>query len=313
MKLRRAAACAALGLIACGGCARPPRGDAPGLIRIFGSSGLGPGQFNYPRTAVLLPDETLCVIDKAGRAQILSLTGDFRAAWTMPQTSAGKPTGVGVDAAGRIYAADTHYARILIFRPDGSLERMVGAYGDGPGEFRLPTDVEISPAGTIYVSEYGGNDRVSIFDAGWNFQGSFGGADAGPGSMVRPQALRCDPDGSLWVADSCNHRVCHFTAAGEFLGAFGSIGAEPGQLRFPYGIDLLPDGTLIVCEYGNNRVQRFARDGRSLGVWGGAGRGPGALAYPWTVVAGPRGEMMIVDSGNNRIQVVAAASPATWR
>jgi len=294
----------------CGGEASP--GHIPPLLK-FGRTGMGPREFNYPRAAAIDRTGRLYVVDKGGRLQALTQAGEFITAWKMPETRAGKPTGLGVAPDGTLFVADTHYSRVLHFSPDGELLGQFGSLGDGPGQFRLPTDTAIADDGGIYVSEYGGNDRVSKFNASQEYLFSFGGHDAGAGRMERPQALVIAPDSTLWAADACNHRICHFDGDGVFLGAFGRPGRGLGELWFPYNLDLLSDGTMAVCEYGNNRVQLFDPEtGRSLGVWGAAGRRPGRLAYPWALAVGDDDLILIVDSGNNRVQGIDGRALSTW-
>lgn len=300
-----------LTLLACSAC-EPPNHPA-GLKSIFGETGMGPGEFSYPRAAVLTPQNQLYIVDKAARIQAYDLQSNFILEWRMPQRDAGKPTGLGTDSNGNIYAADTHYARVIIFDSAGNPLGKFGAPGDGPGQFRMPTDVAIDSLGFIYVSEYGGNDRISKFTPNCEFVLSFGGSDSGPAQLRRPQSLYCDADNSLWVADACNHRICHFSPTGELLTTFGQSGSRPGELRFPYGLDCLSDNTFVVCEYGNNRIQRFDRQGRSLGTWGTPGRKPGQLAYPWAVVVAPTDRIFVIDSGNNRVQVIDARNSNIWR
>lgn len=299
----------ALVLMTLAGCgAAGPQAGQP--LRILGIGRL----FNYPRAIARAADGTLYVVDKAGVIRALDPTGRVLRRWRMPAIDAGKPTGLSVGPDGNIYAADTHYARIVVFAPDGRLLRTVGSKGDGPGQFRLPTDVAFDADGFIYVSEYGGHDRISRFTPDWRFVSDFGTPDAGEAALARPQCIVVSRvDQTLWVADACNHRIVHFDRQGRFLGAFGRQGDGPGELQFPYGIAELSDGTLVVCEYGNNRVQRFDRRGRSLGIWGSAGREPGQLAYPWALVADERDRVYIVDSGNDRVQVIAGGDPRTWR
>lgn len=283
------------------------------VVRVFGRTGCGPREFNYPRAAVIGASGLVYVVDKGGRIQALSSIGEFVLDWRMPAIDAGKPTGLGSDRDGRIYAADTHYSRVMGFARDGTPLFQFGEFGEGDGQFRMPTDVAVDSSGAIYVGEYGGHDRVSKFDADRRFLFSFGGADAGAARLARPQALCIGPDGDLWVADACNHRICRFSLEGGYLGSFGRLGDADGELRFPYGLDFMSDGTLVVCEYGNNRIQRFSSDGRPLGTWGRAGREPGRLAYPWTLVVGADDLILVVDSGNNRIQVVDGRNPGVWR
>lgn len=289
-----------------GGAAGCERG-APGGMRpaalVIGRTGRGAGEFSYPRAAVWSPLGRLYVVDKTGRIQFFAPDGGHLGGWAMPQIDAGKPTGLGVGPDGRIYVADTHYGRVMVFEPDGRRAAEFGAFGTGPGQFKLPTDVAVGPDGRIYVGEYGGNDRISIFTRDYQYVRSFGGPDAGAARLNRPQSLHFAVDRTLWVADACNHRICRFDAEGALLGAFGGLGDAPGEFRFPYNAETLADGSLVVVEYGNNRVQHLTRNGEPLGMWGQAGREPGQLAYPWALAVAPEERIYIVDSGNNRVQV----------
>ncbi len=279
---------------------------------LLGRTGQAPLEFAYPRAAVALGPEGLAIVDKSGRIQVIGWDGTYRREWSMPEIAAGKPTGLGADSAGRVYAADTHYGRVMVFNGVGERIGTLGSYGDGPGQFRMTTDVAVDATGRIYVGEYGGNDRISVFSPDHEFLYSFDGTSGGGRRLSRPQSLWIDGD-TLWIADACNHRVCRFRLDGTPIASFGSLGGGPGQLRFPYGVDRLSDGSLVVCEYGNNRVQRFTPDGRSLGTWGRAGRKAGELAYPWALVVGPRDRVYVVDSGNNRVQAFDGLAGSSWR
>jgi len=293
--------------MATAGVAGCQRATAPGEAEaVFGTTGFGHGEFSYPRAIAIDRDGTLFVVDKAARIQRLGPHGQFEAHWRTPAFEFGKPVGLSVAPDGRLFVADTHYHRVLIYDRQGTLEGEFGGFGKGPGEFNLLTDVVVAPDGSIYVSEYGGNDRISRFDSDHRFVRAFGSPDEPDPRrrLSRPNCLALDPDGTLWVADACNHRIVHFDPDGKLLGEFGRHGSAPGELAYPYGVDLLADGTLVVAEFGNARVQRFDRTGRSLGAWGSPGREVGQLAYPWSLAVGPDDRIYVVDSGNNRIQVI---------
>lgn len=286
------------------GCANRDVGP-DGVAGVFGETGFGEGEFSYPRAVALSADGLVYVADKTGRIQRFDADGTWQLHWRMPVYKNGKPTGLTVDGKGRVFVADTHYHRVMVFDRDGSQIGTFGSRGPGAGQFELPTDVAIDGDGFIYVSEYGGNDRISKFTPEWKYVLSFGGPDAGTASLSRPSGLVFDDRGELWVADACNHRICRFDHGGRLLASFGEMGKAAGQVKYPYDIDLMADGTLLVCEYGNNRLQRFDRFGKSLGTWGVAGRKRGQLACPWGLAVGSDGNVYVVDSGNNRIQIVA--------
>ncbi|MDH4241133.1 MAG: 6-bladed beta-propeller, partial [Phycisphaerae bacterium] len=250
------------------GCSsKPDYTENPKVIGAFGRTGRGSGEFIYPRAIDIASDGSLFIVDKTGRIQRLTADGDFLAEFQMPLIEAGKPTGLSFAANGNLYVADTHYHRVVIFSAEGKIVGQFGKFGQDDGCFIYPTDVAFSSDGRIFVSEYGGNDRISVFSEKWDFLYCFGTPGNGPGQLSRPSALCVDgPRKRLYVADSCNHRIGIYNFEGKLLKYIGSVGREPGRLRYPYDLALLPDGCIAVCEYGNNRLQLFSPDGKSLGV-----------------------------------------------
>ncbi|MFZ4575575.1 MAG: hypothetical protein ACOYN0_14350, partial [Phycisphaerales bacterium] len=286
-------------------------------------------------------------------------SGQARGERQMPEWEMGKPTGLGIwnptPAEGDeiIFVPDTHYFRVMVYRASdarpgvhsirassGTAEvgsestkaesptplAKFGTYGTGDGQFIYLTDVALLPSADgkrverVYVSEYGGNDRISIYDpppdvsapgGEYRFVRSFGffgsGSTKGRIEFNRPQSMAIDTGKrELVVTDACNHRVGRFTLDGELIAWIGGpevMGEGPGVFKYPYGIELLGDGTALVVEFGNNRVQRIDLDtGTSVGVFGVPGRGQGQLATPWAVTCIGR-EAYVLDSGNNRVQV----------
>jgi len=281
-----------------------PGSDTPKVLAVFGKTGQGHGEFTYPRAIALADDKSLFVVDKTGRIQRLSPEGAFLNCFNMPLIEKGKPTGLSVAPDGNLYVADTHYHRVVIFSPVGKIIDQFGKFGQEDGCFIYPTDVAFSPDGRIFVSEYGGNDRISVFTKQKDFLFSFGTPGSGSGQLARPSALCVDPAQKfLFVADACNHRIAVYDLNGKLIEYIGSAGLAPGQLRYPYDLALLDDGTLVVCEYGNNRLQLLSPERKNLAVYGCAGRQSGQLAYPWGVAVDVQRRAFIVDAGNNRIQV----------
>lgn len=321
-----------------------PEGELRPLAT-FGGLGDVPGRFAYPRTAEL-GERALWVIDKSARVQGIDPdTGRCLATWRMPEFDLGKPTGLcvapGIGADGRwtselLYIPDTHYHRVLVVQPpalspEGRAEggeKVVASFGEagnGPGQFYYPTDVLVllnrdrNAVERIYVSEYGGNDRVSVFDGSFKFLFAFGvfepASDPRRPQFHRPQSMTIwdRPDGAreLLVSDSGHNRIGRFTLDGELLGWIGSPdrgGRGLGELNSPYGMQVLDDSTMLVAEWGNNRVQRVELPtGKGLEVYGGPGTEDGQMLAPWAVTARGR-TAYALDSGNNRI--IAFRSPA---
>ncbi len=244
-----AAVVALVGVGAAGGCgdAKASGGEhALAVTKVFGEIGLSLGQFTFPR-CLESDGKSLWVIDKAAHVQRLDPeTGRATAFWSMPDSALGKPCGVTMGPDGLLYVADTHYFRVMVYKPGeiqehrsmeepligGTLVSQWGGYGKEGGQFTYPTDVGIL-TGTdgrperFYVSEYGGNDRVSVFDRDHTFLfaiGTFGmGEDPKAVEFNRPQSIGIDKaHGELVVADACNHRIGVFTLDGRLIKWIGS-------------------------------------------------------------------------------------------
>jgi len=290
----------AIALFIIGGC-----GDGKEPEAIWFETGVGPNQTVYPRgIAYSKKDDCFFLVDRMARIQRINHDGKTINEWRMPQWERGKPTGLSVGPDNNVYIADTHYSRVAVYSPEGKFLKDWGTFGRETGQFIYPTDVAFDNAGNIYVSEYGDNDRIQVFEPVSlkviRMIGRFGQGDM---EFARPQSMVIDDD-ILYVTDACNHRISVFNINGTFLRHIGSIGTALGQFRFPYGLDEDAHGHLIVTEFGNNRVQLIDKQtGRGLASWGLAGREPGQLAYPWASAVDRSGRIITVDSGNNRLQV----------
>jgi DNA-binding beta-propeller fold protein YncE len=283
----------------CIGCRKAGEPEA-----IWCETGTGPDQVVYPRgIAYKKADDTFFIVDRVARIQHLDHKGNYLNEWQMPEWQLGKPVGLTVGPDGNLWVPDTHYHRVVVYTPDGKNIRSFGKLGTGPGEFIYPTDIAFDSAGRIFVSEYGDNDRISVFDRENRFLYQIGKFGAGDGEFSRPQSILIEGD-FVYVTDASNHRICVFKTDGTFVRNIGHCGSGPGEFRFPYGLDMDNDGNLIVCEFGNNRVQKIDKQtGKGLAIWGQAGREPGELAYPWGVAVDKRDRIVAVDAGNNRLQV----------
>ncbi|MBX3358304.1 MAG: hypothetical protein KF745_07735 [Phycisphaeraceae bacterium] len=345
---RPAGAVAALFLtglvVSCGRHDTGATGTAP-ISNAKSICGLGeqPGRFAYPR-AMDSDGDSLWIVDKTARVQKIDPnSGACLASFRMPDSALGKPVGitcVSLAAGSRedsyLYIADTHYSRVMVYRPPPGpdappvLVASVGSYGMEPGQFIYPTDVAVltSPDRTrierIYVTEYGGNDRVSVFDSEWKFLFSFGsyGASTSPDSVQfdRPQSIAITRDAAgapagVIITDARNNRVGRFTLDGAltaWIGLPGSEGAHPETdqppvadaltlFKYPYGIALTADRSALIAEFGGNRVSELDLDtNHIIATFGRPGRGEGELATPWAVSL-QGGRVHVLDSGNNRV------------
>ncbi len=254
-----------------------------------------------PRSLCTTTNGELVVLDTIGRVLVYDSDSTLVRQWKMPATSVGRPEGIVELLDGSILVADTHYHQMVKFSPDGVVLATWGSKGEGPGEFIYPVAVTQATDGSIYVAEYGGNDRIQVFTRQGDYLRSFGSFGTDEGQFQRCSGLTF-LKGRLYIADAINNRIQVYTPEGERVATFSAAGDT--AFRFPYDITTTPEGTLAVIEYSAGRITLIDGDGGLIGRYGTTGRGEGGFATPWGIAAGGDGRLFVADTGNHRIVVV---------
>lgn len=314
-------------------------------IQTLGESGSQLGQFLYPRGMDIYTIDNhpfAAIVDKTARIQTMDLaTGNITGAIHTPRWDRGKPTGLTVSVSVldpdqlALYVADTHEHRVLMYHlplPYAQIPEptepdfMFGSFGHEPGQFVYPTDIAIETddhgaVDLIYVSEYGGNDRISRFKIDHttspptlNFEHQLGtpseevDASDGPVALSRPQSIELwtNPQGQreILLTDASHHRVGRISTNGDLIAWYGDpLDTTDDAYRFPYGLTALDDGTAIITEFGGNRVRCIdIESGTTLWRYGSGGRSIGQLAQPWATGV-IEDQLVILDSMNSRLQI----------
>lgn len=219
------------------------------------------------------------------------------------------PDGVAVDAAGRIYIADTSNQRIRLVDTSGNISTVVGtgaqgSVGDGgpaiQAELDNPVAVAVDGSGNLYIADLD-NQRIRFVNtgaqavvvagvtiqpgniatvAGAGTQGFSG--DGGPmlkAELNNPNGLAVNGSGNLYIADTDNQRI-RLANTGSKVAAAGNAPVQPGEIATIAG-----NGTL---SYG-----------------GDGGSAVGASLYdPEDVAIVPGGALYVADLDNQRIRLV---------
>jgi tripartite motif-containing protein 71 len=164
---------------------------------------------------------------------------------------------------GDLYVADTGHNRVLVYSPGGSILAKVGTGGgsgepgSGPGDFRGPEAVAVSPVtGNVFVADTANNRIVALSPDG-GFIGDFGQLGSGEGKLHTPTGVAVDAAGKVYVVDSFNNRIAVFSEAGQYLAKWGLRGTHLGYLSQPTGDAIGCEGSVYVADTNNNRVVRF--------------------------------------------------------
>ena len=207
--------------------------------------------------------------------QVYTAGGDFVRTWGKDMFV--NPHHLRIDHEGNVWVADFGLHVVQKFTPDGQLLMALGVRGEkGEDEahFNMPTDMAITPAGDIFVTDGYGNRRVVHFTKEGKFVKAFGTAGTTPGQFVLPHAIVVDAKGVLYIADRNSGRIQLFTQEGQFLDQWSNV-------LMPWGLSITAADELWVCgssphwwfrhgvypEYKDQVLMRFATSGRVLSTW----------------------------------------------
>jgi sugar lactone lactonase YvrE len=151
------------------------------------------------------------------------------------------PHGFHVDYEGNIWTTDTgqgdapggHVVRK--FSAGGELLMTIGrsgVAGDTPGLFREPTDVVVSPEGTLFVTEghvkNGPHARLTKLGPDGSFIARFGSTGQGHLQLSAPHSIAMDTGGSLFIADRDNNRILIWDQDGNYIDQWAQFGRPSG-------------------------------------------------------------------------------------
>lgn len=178
---------------------------------------------DVPGVAVDRQDRVWIYTRRQPVVQVYAEDGAFLTAWEVGPQSAHY---LKFDPEGNVWLADHGLHTVRKFSPEGKLLLTLGSPGE-PGEddrhFNQPTDMAITPAGDIFVTDGYGNPRVVHFDRNGKFVKAWGRKGKEPGEFDLPHAIVADSKGRLYVADRSNVRIQVFDPAGRFLAQWADI------------------------------------------------------------------------------------------
>jgi gluconolactonase len=172
-----------------------------------------------PEAPVLLPDLSWLVAEmRLDRGWVTHLSADGRTRRTVVET--GRPNGLAVDRAGRIWVAETLTPSLSQVTLDGELEVVMTACDGEP--FLWPNDLRIGPDGALYLTDSGVRFRE------WE-------------RLPVDRRARVDLDGRVYRID-IEARTCRTLDVG---------------LAFANGIAFGPDDALYVSASRSGSVYRY--------------------------------------------------------
>jgi DNA-binding beta-propeller fold protein YncE len=195
------------------------------------------------------------------------------------------PHTIRADRNDNLWLVDRNHGQMMLFTTSGELLRTIGdrgyrsdtgvspddyrsdAYRDvthGGPPFNLPTDIDVTPSGEMFVTDGYGNARVHKFAADGTHQFSWGEPGSRPGEFKLPHGIWVTREGRVLVLDRENDRVQVFDQGGKLLGVWST------RLIGPAVIYVDPDDIAYIVEHNSGMVSVLTLDGERLAQWGDA-------------------------------------------
>ena len=244
--------------------------NAPYVVHVYDKSGkqvgtLAPpastGPSHIPDYVAINPtNQDVYVSDHSTQAiYIYNAQGKYLRTFA-PKGNVGKwlPLGLAFGPDGSLYATDIQGTgvahRVVVFSPDGTLERSMGAPG-----LSFPNGIALDQHGNIDVAD-SNNGRLLIFSPAGKIIGLVGHG-VGAGDLGLPRGVAVDGAGRIYVVDSSDHMVRIYNdssstvATPTFIASFGTEGQTDGTFEYPNGVATDTRAHIYVTDQGNNRVQ----------------------------------------------------------
>ena len=169
-----------------------------------------------------------------------------------------RPTGIAVNPkTSELLVVDTLQSQVFRFDLSNRLPKgSFGTVGAAKGQFHYPTNISVTSAGNIIVSD-SLNFRVQVFSPEGRFMFTFGRMGDAPGTFSRPKGVATDSDGNIYVVDGLFDNVQIFDKRGRLLMAFGEHGTGYGDFWLPTGIYIDNNDLIYISDSSNRRVQIF--------------------------------------------------------
>lgn len=243
-----------------------------------------------------------------------------------------QPTGLGINAAGTIFVADSNNHRIRAITSAGVVSTFSGlgtaGFTDGiatAARFDHPAGLTVDSLGRLYIADTG-NNRIRVVATNGSVSTLSGTGTAGTANGAAtvaefdgPTGIARDASGYVYVTEITSHAVRRLAPDGftsVFAGNVSSsnfFDATGAAARFssPAGLSIGIGGVVYVADKGNNRIRRISPGGVVTTL---AGTGDSAVLdgfgdvakffSPISLAATAGGDVIVGESGSSAVRKI---------
>jgi streptogramin lyase len=234
--------------------------DADGkLVRTFGETGQGEGQFEFADGgAVGLDGNGNVYILDTGNQRIQKFTPDLNVTRAWGKNGAGHgeflhPTDIAVEADGSSFVVDAFSSRLQHFDTSGKYVHDI-VPTDLADEFFEPARLGLDSEGNLYVPDL---TRIYVFDSSGTQTRVIQTNEIDNGEVWVGNGAVVSKAGYLYVSDWQSNRIATFDRNDAFVGYLGGPGSGPGEFSEVDALAINGTGQLMVLDFGNARIQVF--------------------------------------------------------
>ncbi len=231
-----------------------------------------PGQISKPVNITIAPDGTKYVCDTMAR-RVAVFDADDNFVRYLGNSSTCNPIDLAI-SGDEFIVADVADSEVEAWSRDGTFLRIIAEKGTGPGQLRMPTNLDVASDGRIFVTDTVAS-TINIYTPEGAFTGFIGAPGDRPGFFARPKGIAITPNDNIYIADAQWETVQLFEPEGRLLMYFGGAALGPEGMGMPAGLavddtsidvfssyiqeDFEVKYLLVVAnQFGNNKIGIYA-------------------------------------------------------
>lgn len=169
-----------------------------------------------------------------------------------------QPYGIAQTREGDFIAADYENHRVVRFSSRGIYKNHFGGWGNAPGFFKYPIDVQVDGQGFLYVADEK-NKRIQKFTGEGKFLLSFGDRESEDLRLGPIFSLSIDQRDQVWVADPSHNRIQIHSSDGQWVRSL-----QNENLSEPVGVCCLENGEVLIGDKSSTLIKRLGPDGNMI-------------------------------------------------